>query len=162
MRPRALSPVTVHAAACTILACAFLWGGASEAGRVGTAGIGGSFHTTDRYLSTLTNDPEGSEHLAQALAKLPEDKPIAVVFREGNVDEIFLSDLVSYFSWPREVRWVGVNRSNAAAQQQMLATTDVSAIAFCGLAPLPWTETLTRVGDRLVVARAPHSVITAP
>lgn len=93
----------------------------------------------------------GSERLLQAFSALPPKAPVAVILPDGNEESIFLGYIVSYFAWPREVRFVPATRANAAEQLRSLDRTSLGAIFFCGIDPPTGMQPVVPIGSHLVM-----------
>ncbi len=118
------------------------------------------YHTTNSYLLRLLKIRDGSERLLWAFSSLPRNRPIAVVLREGDDEGTFLGYVVSYFAWPREVRFVSVKPGTSLRVLHSLDQTTLAAILFCGIDPPPAMRPLIPIGSGLIMiptAAAPES-----
>lgn len=109
------------------------------------------YHTTNSYGVSLLQVQDASERLRGAFAGLPPG-PVAVVMPEGSDEGIFLSYLIGYFAWPREVHAVAVTRANGVRELQTLERTPIAAIFFCRLEPPADLRPVVRIGSGLVMA----------
>jgi hypothetical protein len=125
-----------------------------EARRADSFGSIQPHHTTNNYMAGLLQAPDGSERLQQALSTLPQRRPIAVILPETNEESIFVSYLLTYFSWPREVRHVPIRRDNAISQMSSLDREALAAIFFCGIDPPGGMQPVIRIGSGLVMVTA--------
>lgn len=98
---------------------------------------GEAFVATDRYLEPATALPHASERILQILAPLARDKAVVLVLPDAGVRSAFISQNVSYLSWPREVRWLCADAPDMQAQLFAMRPSDVAAIIFWNTSPLP-------------------------
>lgn len=120
-------------------------------------------HTSDGYMAGLLHLRDGSERLEAALASLPSNLPVAFIFPAEDEKSIFLSYLVSYFAWPREVNFIPVHAHDAEQRLRSLDRSPISALFFCELKPPPSSQPATRLGSDLVlVLRKPEAASVAP
>ena len=153
MQWRARHSLIVHTAACAIAAAAFVWIAVKYVTLSGKFGPMVPFHTTNSYLATAINSRAGSERLLEVFALLPEKEPVAVVYRDEEEVDMFISYAVTYFAWPRKVQAFPLRRENLTSQMQAIADAPVSATFFCGVEPPSGTAPLFRVGKGLSLSR---------
>jgi hypothetical protein len=165
VRGRAPLPLIAHAAGWAILGCAFV---VISVPHVWAAFRANSFrridryHTTDGYMASLLHVTNGSERLAQACASLPPNQAVAVVLLDGDDEGVFLSHLVTYFAWPREVHSVALTRANAAAQMGALQSENLGAIFFCRVDPPPTMMPAISIGSELSMVPTSGTAEVAP
>ena len=153
-RTRSFFLLIRHAIVCAVLSGAFLIMAVPQVGealRGTTFGPALPYQTTNSYLSVLCKVSDGSERLQQALDALPPKRPVAVILPDGIEENIFVSYVVSYFAWPREVHFVPVNRANAEHQLQALDRAELAAIFFSGMNPPSGLQPVLRIGAGLVM-----------
>ncbi len=109
------------------------------------------YQTTNSYGVGLLRVQDTSERLLRIFSALPPKEPVAVFLLDADDRSLFLSYLVSYFAWPREVQSIPVTRANASTHLQALDRTAVAAIIFCGLEPPPTMHPIIRIGSGLAV-----------
>lgn len=154
----------ISAITCAVLGCAFVVVGAPhvwEALRAQHFGPALPYHTSNIYFSGLLHIPNGSERLQYAFSALPPDRPVAVVLRDDDEESTFVGYLVSYFGWPREVRFLPLKPENAAGQLQSLDRAPLGAIFFHGIDPPVTMQPVIRIGSGLVMiptATTPEAV----
>jgi hypothetical protein len=133
--------------AFVIISAPHVW----EAVRITSFGPILQYHTTNIYMVALLKVRDGPERLLKVFSALPPKRPIAVVLPEGNEENIFVSYVVSYFAWPREVHFVPVKRANAIRQLESLDRASLAAIFFCGINPPAAMQPVIRIGSGLVM-----------
>ncbi|MGI9087019.1 MAG: hypothetical protein ACR2HH_04635 [Chthoniobacterales bacterium] len=137
-----------------ILGTAFLWVSAPkvwEALRPSGFGPILPYHTTNSYGVNLLHVQNASERILAAFAALPPQQPVAVILPEDDERSIFLSYLVGYFGWPREVRAIAITHQNAQQELQKLDHSSIAAIFFCGLEPPAGMRPVMRIGTGLTM-----------
>ncbi len=87
----------------------------------------------------------------QYLATLPENEPLAVVYREDSDTDTMLAYVVTYFAWPRPIKSLPIDQHNVAAQVAALKASKVSAAFYCGINPPRNSEAAVRIGNGLSV-----------
>lgn len=155
--------VIAHATVCLFLGCGFLWFAGRSLVSPGTPGPISPYHTTDKYFAGLLKTRLGSQRLMQVLGALPANEPVAVLFRAGEDEDIFLAYLVAYFAWPRVAQPVPLRGDDFLQQADALHAQPFSAIFFCGVKPPPALQQTVRIGDGLVLeVRSAKSEVVAP
>lgn len=115
-----------------------------------------AFASTDPYLEVLTGQPHLSAHLFQILDQLPLGEAIVLVLPDDGIRSAFINQNVSYFSWPREVRWLsekspGIRDESLTMQAEHPHDGNAAALIFWDTEPLPHLPTGIKIGPHQIV-----------
>ncbi len=152
-------PSTIFRTAWAVLIVAFVVVGGREtfpALREGEFYRPAPYASTDAYLEGLTGTRGGSELILQTLDKIPADRPLVYFCPKGDGRWDFVFGLMSYLSWPRDIRKVEVP---AGALGEKLAATDhaaAGALIFCALQPPAGFTRGWRIGSQILIVPTPE------
>jgi hypothetical protein len=144
-------PLFAHLALWAIAGAIFLWLAALHVDFGGQFGPILPFHSTNNYLARLIGSQTGSEDLLVVFDGLPENEPVAVVYRDDEERDTFLALMVTYLAWPRKIEFFPIKRETAAKQIDALKRTHVTATFFCGLDAPPQIGPVFHIGNGIIV-----------
>ncbi len=99
------------------------------------------YHSTDRYLESVLGQ-DASAKLVAGLAKLPPGKPIIILSPAVNAQSAFISALVCYLGWPREIQGISVDAADASSEVAKIDPHAIAAIMFYNIPPPVWLPTV--------------------
>jgi len=111
-------------------------------------------HSIDSYLLGLTGTPNGSERFADALTKLDTKKPLIVFVNDESSPSRFLGMLVSYLSWPRDVRMVNIRGTGGDRELARIEPTSIAGVVFCSVKVPVSVSNTTHFGRNIVLVPA--------
>jgi hypothetical protein len=149
---RAIVSLIAHASGCALFAILFLCCAMSHLSFTGSIGTITPFHSTNRYFERILDTTAVSEGLLHALSALPDERPVAVVYRVDNTGDQMLASSVAYFAWPKSVLSFPVRSETQARQLEAVSSAPVSATFFCGVTPPAGTGPIFHFGERFVFA----------
>ena len=144
-------PLIAHVGFWAVAAAIFLGLAALHVDFGGQLGPILPFHSSNNYLARLIDSRTGSEDLLRVFDALPENEPVAIVYRGDEERDTFLALMVTYLAWPRKIESFPVNRETAATQMDVLKRAHVTAAFFCGLDAPPQLEPIFRIGNGIIV-----------
>jgi hypothetical protein len=155
MKDRAWSFRAIYSAVCAILLAAFvglggraIWIGPSEAAFVHPT----PFASTDAYFEAFFDLPNGSRRCLEVMRRVSGKGALVLFCARGDTRGALGFDLVSYLSWPEQIRRVEVERVGLAEAVRDIDRRSVAAAIFCNVEPPPEFRQGWRIGPRLFVA----------
>jgi len=108
-------------------------------------------HSIDNYLQGLTGVSNGSERFSEVLARLEANKRLIVFVNDESPPSSFLGMLVSYVSWPRDVRIINVHKTGVDRELAMIQSSEVAGVVFCSVSAPTWTSNGIHFGRNIVI-----------
>jgi hypothetical protein len=92
-------------------------------------------HSTDAYLSGLTNVRNGSQLFSNLVESVPPKKSFVIFVEAENSPSEFLGMVVAYLSWPHDVRIVKVRGATIEQEIAGAKSSSVAGLFFCLIKP---------------------------
>jgi len=146
---------------CALVAAAFLWSSVSRvilgfSGRF--HGLGEPYHSTDLYLHSLTEVPECSARFSELVSRVPEDKPILIILRQGSPRGSLMGMVLAYLAWPHRARIMTIAGTDPSAELAQVRPDSIGAVAFCEMRPPAWLQKGVAVGTAINFVPLPTRV----
>jgi hypothetical protein len=105
--------------------------------------------STDAYFEALVGAPNASEQCTEIIERLYGKRPIFFFCAQHDFHCDFISGLISYLSWPREIHKIEVDRAQLEQKVAEVDRFSISGFIFCGLQAPPQFSHGWRVGTNL-------------
>lgn len=113
-----------------------------------------SYASTDAYFDALVGVQNGSDLVLTTLARVPADRALLYFCPKDHGRSDFVYGLLSYLTWPREIRKITVDPAELQQAVSGLDRSSVGALIFCALQPPPDYTRGWRIGSQIFVAPA--------
>jgi hypothetical protein len=105
--------------------------------------------STDAYFDALVGAPNASAQCTEIIEKLYGKQPIFFFCAQRDPHCDFISGLISYLSWPREIHKIEVDHAQLEQRVAKVDRFSISGFVFCGLQPPPQFSHGWQVGTNL-------------